>query len=250
MKKLLALSVLFIAPLSARAQCDHLHYYDVDSNTVYKAGQQIRYMETRGAYSGFLSVDDVYFACPTKIITKTHKANGPDFFDDTGSVTIHYRKATDTKWSDETVDFLCEDRTFTVGKMERAMAPVVGKMQVGDHNAICELPLPPGLSPTPAAAKTDQKLMGRYFTPNSLTTAMSNPTTEAAAQVYLEGAYDLTQQSGKSCAIRGNTTPEQLEQVFAEYLASHPDTRQADRTAASVAALAFAEHWPCGGPKK
>jgi hypothetical protein len=246
------LFILLVLPRSARAQCDHLHYYDVDSDKVYKAGQQIRYMETRGAYTGFLSVDDMYFACSTKVVVKTHKSLGSsgsfEAFDDTGTVTVHYRKATDTVWSDETVNFLCEERTFTVGKMERAVSPVVGKMQIGDHNSICELPLPPRLSPPPSPVlpNTGQKLMGRYFTTDTLVKQMNDPATEGLAQTYLMGAYDLAQESGRSCAVRGTTSSTQLEQVFADYLASHPAIRQADRTAAGVAADAFAEHWPCG----
>jgi hypothetical protein len=234
---------------AAHAQaCGRLQYYDVDSDKVYAPGQQIRYMETRGAYSGFLSVDSMYFVCPTKVSIKTHKASSDGFLvDDTGTVTIRFRRATEAGWSDASVEFLCEDRVFTVGKMETATYPVLGKMQVGATNAICDLPPPSSSASAPPkpAVRQGQQLVGRYFTSATLVTQMNNPATENLAQAYLEGAYDLAQQSGRSCAVRGTTTPKQLEQIFGEYLASHPAVRDADRTAASVAADAFAEHWPC-----
>jgi hypothetical protein len=59
------------------------------------------------------------------------------------------------------------------------------------------------------------------------------------------GTYDLTQDSGQSCAVRGTTTPVQLEKIFTDYLQAHPGLKNADRTAAGVAAQAFAEYWPC-----
>lgn len=86
---------------------------------------------------------------------------------------------------------------------------------------------------------------GRYFTPATLVAQMKNASTENAARVYLVGAYDLAQDSGQSCAARGTTTPQQLEQIFANYLKLHPELTKADRTAAGVAAQAFAEYWPC-----
>ncbi len=95
--------------------------------------------------------------------------------------------------------------------------------------------LPQGLLPT----------IGYYYTPETLSGLLSNASTTPSAQNYLIGAYDLTQESGQSCAQRGTTSPAQLEQVFSDYLKSHPELTNADRTAASVAAQAFAEHWPC-----
>jgi hypothetical protein len=89
------------------------------------------------------------------------------------------------------------------------------------------------------------KSAGRYFTPDSLVSTINDPTTEKAAQLYLVGVYDLSQDSGHSCAVRGTTTPGQLEQVFSDYLKSHTALLHADRTAASVAAQAFTESWPC-----
>jgi hypothetical protein len=86
---------------------------------------------------------------------------------------------------------------------------------------------------------------GRYFTPASLVAQMKNASTENAARVYLIGAYDLAQDSGQSCAVRGTTTPQQLGQIFSDYLKAHPEVTNADRTAAGVAAQAFAEYWPC-----
>jgi hypothetical protein len=91
-----------------------------------------------------------------------------------------------------------------------------------------------------------QQLPGRYFTPASLVAQMNSTDTEKSAQSYLMGAYDLTQDSGQSCAMRGTTTPVLLEKVFSDYLQAHPGLKNADRTAAGVAAQAFAEYWPCG----
>ena len=89
------------------------------------------------------------------------------------------------------------------------------------------------------------KLPGRYYTPDTLVAQMNNPATERVAQLYLVGAYDSAQDSGRSCAARGTTTPPQLEQVFSDYLKSHTSLLHTDRTAAGIAAQAFAENWPC-----
>jgi Ssp1 endopeptidase immunity protein Rap1a len=90
-----------------------------------------------------------------------------------------------------------------------------------------------------------QQLPGRYFTPAALAAQLSSADTERSAQSYLEGSYDLTQDSGQSCAVRQTTTPVLLEKVFSDYLRTHPELKNADRTAAGVAAQAFAEYWPC-----
>jgi hypothetical protein len=90
-----------------------------------------------------------------------------------------------------------------------------------------------------------QQLPGRYYTPDTLAAQMNSAATENLAQSYLMGAYDLTQDSGQSCAVRGTTTPVQLEKIFSDYLQTHPGLTHADRTAAGVAAQAFAEYWPC-----
>jgi hypothetical protein len=96
-----------------------------------------------------------------------------------------------------------------------------------------------------AQPQQGKQLPGRYFTPNTLLSQLQNPATEKLAQFYLMGTYDLTQDSGQSCAVRGTTTPIQLEQIFSQYLQAHPELMHADRTAAGVAAQAFAEYWPC-----
>jgi hypothetical protein len=90
-----------------------------------------------------------------------------------------------------------------------------------------------------------QQLSGRYFTPASLLAQMNSADTEQSALSYLVGAYDLTQDSGQSCAMRGTTTPIQLEKIFFDYLQAHPELKNADRTAAGVAAQAFTQYWPC-----
>lgn len=89
-----------------------------------------------------------------------------------------------------------------------------------------------------------EKQSGRYYTPGKLLLLMSDAGTEKSAMYYLEGAYDLTQDSGKSCAQRGVTTAELLEKVFSDYVNAHKLTG-GNRTAAGVAAQAFAEYWPC-----
>jgi hypothetical protein len=90
-----------------------------------------------------------------------------------------------------------------------------------------------------------QQLSGLYFTPSTLRTQMNNAATEKTALAYLMGAYDLTQDSGQSCAQRGTTTPVLLEQVFNDYLQAHPEVIEGKRTAAGVAADAFSNYWPC-----
>lgn len=89
------------------------------------------------------------------------------------------------------------------------------------------------------------KFSGRYFTPATLTAEMRSADTETTAKSYLMGAYDLTQDSGQSCAMLGTTTPQLLEKVFMDYLQTHPELTQTDRTAAGIAVEAFVEHWPC-----
>jgi hypothetical protein len=90
-----------------------------------------------------------------------------------------------------------------------------------------------------------QLLPGRYFTPDTLSNRMKSSATERSAQLYLIGAYDLTQDSGQSCAVRGTTNPSELEQIFSQYLQAHSELIHADRTAAGVAGQAFSEYWPC-----
>ncbi|HTW74982.1 MAG TPA: Rap1a/Tai family immunity protein [Steroidobacteraceae bacterium] len=89
-----------------------------------------------------------------------------------------------------------------------------------------------------------QPLPGRYFTPATLLMQMNRPNDQLAL-VYLMGAYDRTQDAGQSCAQRGTTTPILLAKVVSDYLTAHPELRSADRTAAGVAAQAFAQYWPC-----
>lgn len=111
-----------------------------------------------------------------------------------------------------------------------------------------------------------QPLPGRYFTPTEVYDALTRRgitqsrsttgkllPTEREAQFYLMGVYDLSQETGKSCATRGTTTPEQLERAYASYVEAHPipnDTlathaQLETQTAASVAQRAFIEAWPC-----
>ncbi len=131
-----------VTSASAQQVCGRLQYFEVDSNRTYNPGQQIRYMEARGAYSGFLNAGSLYFVCPNNVSVKTHKSTGTGSFDETGTVTIHFRPATDPKWSDATVDFVCEDRKLSVGTMERASYPVLGKIEIGGTNSICTLSPP------------------------------------------------------------------------------------------------------------
>src|SRR5437879_1995324 len=67
-----------------------------------------------------------------------------------------------------------------------------------------------------------EQLMGRYLTPEKLVEQINNPKTQNFAQGYLIGAYDLTQESGRSCAVLGTTTPKQLEQIYLNYVKVHP----------------------------
>jgi hypothetical protein len=102
-----------------------------------------------------------------------------------------------------------------------------------------------------------QPLPGRYFTPTRLYDVLkaksTTEPTEREAQFYLMGVYDLSQEVGKSCATRGTTSPEQLEQAYTSYMEAHPIPRDTlathaqleTQTAASVAQRAFVEAWPC-----
>jgi Rap1a immunity proteins len=96
-----------------------------------------------------------------------------------------------------------------------------------------------------AQVQQRQQLSGRYFTPDTLLTQLQNAGTERLAMSYLQGAYDLTQDAGRSCAQRGTTTPVLLEKIFTDYLQANPGFLHADRTAGGIAAQAFAQYWPC-----
>lgn len=118
----------------------------------------------------------------------------------------------------------------------------------------------------PTAFAQMQPLPGRYFTPSEIYEALTARgitrsktatgkvlPTEREAQFYLMGVYDLSQETGQSCATRGTTTPEQLEQVYTSYMEAHPIPRDTvathaqvqTQTAAGVAGRAFIEAWPC-----
>jgi cyanophycinase len=104
------------------------------------------------------------------------------------------------------------------------------------QGALCRTDLQTGTTPPP----------GQYFTPDSLLTQLDHDNGQLA-ELYLVGVYDLTQELGQSCALRGTTNPEMLARIYRGYLTSHPDRMQAHHTAAGVAAEAFAQHWPCAG---
>jgi len=85
----------------------------------------------------------------------------------------------------------------------------------------------------------------RYWNPTGLAGQTHNPDNERLAQSYLMGVFDITQDSGKSCALRAPVPTAELNQIFSDYLKSHPKLLNAGRSAAGVAAQAFIEHWPC-----
>ena len=113
----------------------------------------------------------------------------------------------------------------------------------------------------PGVLAQTQPLPGRYFSPTDLYDALKSKSTttgrplptEREAQFYLMGVYDLSQETGQSCATRGTTNPAQLEQAYTSYIEAHPiphDTlathaQLQTQTAAGVAARAFTEAWPC-----
>jgi hypothetical protein len=118
----------------------------------------------------------------------------------------------------------------------------------------------------PSLLAQTQPLPGRYFTPTDIYESLSRRgitqsksatgkplPTEREAQFYLMGVYDLSQETGQSCASRGTTKPEELEQAYTSYMDAHPiphDTlathaQLQTQTAASVAQRAFIETWPC-----
>src|SRR5579864_7032513 len=77
-------------------------------------------------------------------------------------------------------------------------------------------------------AQTPPPLPGRYFVQADIYNAIKGLKsttpgklvlpTDREAQFYLMGVYDFTQGSGQSCATRGTTNPEQLEQVYTSYI--------------------------------
>jgi len=118
----------------------------------------------------------------------------------------------------------------------------------------------------PGLLAQTQPLPGRYFTPSDVNEALTARgitrsktatgkvlPTEREAQFYLMGVYDLSQETGQSCATRGTTTPEELEQVYTSYIQAHGVPRDTlathaqlqTQTAAGLATRAFIEAWPC-----
>jgi len=105
----------------------------------------------------------------------------------------------------------------------------------------------------PVLLAQTQLLPGRYFTPMALYDALKNKSAEPNARFYLIGVYDLSQETGQSCATRGTTKPEQLEQVYMSYMDAHGVPRDTlathaqleTQTAAGYAVRAFSEAWPC-----
>src|SRR5215472_12847978 len=89
---------LFVLPVSGQ-QCGRLRFMEVDSNKVYAKGQNIRYEEAHGVYTGLLSADSLYFVCPGKItVTKRGSLAPGEAFED-GSVYIYIRRAIDRQWT-------------------------------------------------------------------------------------------------------------------------------------------------------
>ncbi len=107
----------------------------------------------------------------------------------------------------------------------------------------------PGLLAKPQS----QPLPGRYFTPKMLYDALKSKAQEPAARYYLIGVYDLSQETGQSCATRGTTHPEDLEMVYISYMDKNgmpKDTiathaQLLNQTAAGYAVKAFSDAWPC-----
>jgi hypothetical protein len=84
-----------------------------------------------------------------------------------------------------------------------------------------------------------------YWNPTGLAAQTHNPDNEKLAQSYLMRVFDVTQDSGQSCALKTPATVAQLNQIFSDYLKSHPNLLNAGRSAAGVAAQAYTEYWAC-----
>jgi hypothetical protein len=108
------------------------------------------------------------------------------------------------------------------------------------------------------AQNTQTPLPGRFFKPMDLYAALKNqPNGQKAspevAQSYLVGVYDLTQETGKSCATRGTVTPTALAQSYISYVDANPIPKDTlathaqllNATAAGIAQKAFMAAWPC-----
>jgi hypothetical protein len=105
------------------------------------------------------------------------------------------------------------------------------------------------------AQNAQTPLPGRFYQPMALYNALKSQQAKAVedAQFYLVGVYDLTQETGKSCATRGTVTPSALAQAYISYVDAHPlpaDTlathaQLLTATAAGIAQKAFMTMWPC-----
>jgi hypothetical protein len=140
-KIILLTPILLSLPFSAFAQqqCDRLHFLEVDSDKTYRPGQQIKYDEAHGVYTGLMSVDTMYFMCPIKKTVKKSGSLAPGEIYEDGSVSVFVRKATDRSWSMKILNYRCEDLSLKSGKMEYAVFNGE-EIEVGSHNALCLFP--------------------------------------------------------------------------------------------------------------
>jgi hypothetical protein len=132
-------TILIACSLPIHAQeCARLHYFDVNSDAVYRAGQRVKNEEPHGSYTGFLSADKMNFVCPIKISIKQRGSTAPTETNEHGLVVVSVRRATEAHWTRQTFAYRCEDLSLKRGKMELALFNGTG-MQIGSHNAICSL---------------------------------------------------------------------------------------------------------------
>lgn len=143
MGRIALLSTILIAcslPIHAQS-CARLHYFAVDSDAVYRAGQSVKNEEPHGSYTGFLPADRMNFVCPIKISIKHRGSTAPIETYEDGLVVASVRRATDNRWTRQTFAYKCEDLSLKRGQMELALFNG-DVMQVGSHNALCTLSLP------------------------------------------------------------------------------------------------------------
>jgi hypothetical protein len=145
MNRVALLSAIFVVcSVSTHAQeCPRLHFFEVDSDKVYRAGQKVQSEEPHGVDSGWMSVDTMSFVCPLRNSIKKSGSLAPGETYEEGSLVVSMRRATDGRWSKKIFFYRCEDRSLKPGKME--LAVFNGKQtQVGSLNAICNLSIVSG----------------------------------------------------------------------------------------------------------
>ena len=136
MKLRLAIALLVFAPIASAQSCPRLHFLEVDSTKTYEVGQQIKYDQPHGVYTGTLKANNLYFVCPVALTVTKRGSLGKDETFEEGTISLLIRKAVDANWTRTAFAYKCEDLQLNPGKMEYAVSNG-RQIQVGSHNALC-----------------------------------------------------------------------------------------------------------------